>query len=157
MRFLFPPRLIEPPKVKPERARYPSDVLPPRLPTFREKKPISLAEYLMAGPSKFGGTNLERLADNAAKELGFEFDAAQQVVHLTSTGYYTVIDRILYSPPTAVYIDGIQHFMRLDNEQQDMIQVTELRDLGFRVFRLSYQDLLRDPLGTVRQVLYGVG
>ena len=111
----------------------------------------------MNGPSLFGGTNLERLVDNAAQMLGFHFDAAQQVVHLTSTGYYTVIDRVIYNPPTAVYIDGIQHELRLENEQTDTLQTYELRDLGWRVFRLKYQDLLTDPLNTVRQVLYGFG
>lgn len=124
--------------------------------------PLTLLEELGGtpenpAPSKFGGTTLERAVDNAAARLGFEFDAAQVTVPLLSTGYYTVIDRVMYSPLKAVYVDGPQHDLRLDRAQTDLLQDNELRDNGWMVIRLKYLDLTRDPIGTVRQVLYGVG
>lgn len=106
-------------------------------------------------PSKFGGTDIERATDNGAAEIGFEFTYAQFVVQLPMYGSYTVVDRWL-RPNTLVYCDGFQHFARLEAEQQDAIQGIALRSMGYRVIRLSYIDLMRDPIGTIRGVLYAV-
>ncbi len=108
-------------------------------------------------PSKFGGTDIERCADNvAADELGFEFDYAQIPFQLTMNGSYTIVDRVMSKAKTLVYLDGIVHFIRPDSAAQDLIQKIELESMGYLVVRLSYLDLMRDPVGTVRQVLYAV-
>lgn len=103
-------------------------------------------------PSKFGGTTMERAADNAAAELGFSFDAAQVTIPLTMNGSYTVVDRVLGH--TLVYLDGPQHLLRADAEQQDLIQKVALESMAYLVVRISYLDMQRDPLGAIRQVLY---
>lgn len=111
-------------------------------------------ERLAAMPSKFGGTDLERVADNAAAELGFEFDEAQKYIPLAMSGSYTMVDRFL-APNTLVYLDGVQHFLRLDAEQQDMIQKIALESMGYKVVRVTWQELQRDPTGAMLKVLYG--
>lgn len=110
-------------------------------------------ERLAALPSKFGGTDLERVADGAAAELGFEFDEAQKYIPIAMNGSYTLVDRFL-APNTLVYLDGVQHFLRLDAEQQDMIQKIALESMGYKVVRITWQELQRDPMGAVLKVLY---
>lgn len=105
-------------------------------------------------PSKFGGTTLERAADNAAKMLGWEFDAAQWVVDTVINGSYTVIDRVLFHPRTAVYLDGIQHQIREAADPQDMLQKLDLESQGWIVIRITEVEMRRDPLGSIQQVLY---
>lgn len=136
-----------------------SQVTPPKLDVTVQ--PQTLADYLGGtaenpAPSKFGGTTLERLVDNAAILAGFEFDAAQVVIQIPMNGSYTRVDRMLL-PNKLVYVDGKVHFLRLDAEQQDLIQKNALHDMGYLVYRLKYDALLRDPVGTVRTVLYGIG
>lgn len=127
---------------------------PGKLPKVKTAPPVSLADYLMQD-SEFGGTNIERLADGAAHKLGFAFDAAQYAVQLQTNGSYTVIDRVLFHPPTAVYLDGIQHDIREDAAAKDLVQKNELQSMGWTVVRISYLDILADPLQAVRRVLYG--
>jgi len=107
-------------------------------------------------PSKFGGTTLERAADNAAALLGFAFDAAQVKIDLTISGTYTVVDRMLFQPTPGVllYMDGIQHDLRLNAAQQDFIQALELREMGYKVLRIKQADMERDPLYEIRKVLF---
>lgn len=107
-------------------------------------------------PSKFGGTTLERAADNAAAMLGFEFDAAQWVINLTISGTYTVVDRILFQPTPGIllYMDGIQHDLRLNAEQTDFLQTLELREMGYKVLRIKQKDMEADPLYEIRKVLF---
>jgi very-short-patch-repair endonuclease len=107
-------------------------------------------------PSKFGGTDIERVMDQAAALLGYEFEAAQYVVNLPMSGSYTVIDRVRFNPRVAVYIDGIQHDIRIDAEAQDFIQKLALEDLGWKVIRVHWKDIKRDPIGAARSVLYVV-
>jgi len=104
-------------------------------------------------PSKFGGTDLERAADNAAAELGYEFDYAQVIIPLEMTGSYTVVDR-LKSPRILVYMDGVQHSLRLDAEQQDWIQKIALESMHYTVLRIDYTEMLSDPIEAMRRVLY---
>lgn len=104
--------------------------------------------------SKFGGTDLERACDNGAAELlHFEFDYAQFVLPIAANGSYTVVDRML-RPRTLVYIDGIQHYLRLDAEQQDLIQRIALEDMGYIVVRLGYVEIQTDITNALRRVLY---
>jgi very-short-patch-repair endonuclease len=119
-------------------------------------KPQTLFDVLAAEPSKFGGTDIERVMDNAAKRLGYEFEAAQWVVNLPMSGSYTVIDRVRFNPRVAVYIDGIQHDIRIDAEAQDFIQKIALEHLGWKVIRVHWKDIKRDPIGAARSVLYVV-
>lgn len=119
-------------------------------------KPQTLFEVLAAEPSKWGGTDIERAMDNAAKRLGYEFDDAQVPVNLPMSGSYTVIDRVRYRPRTAVYIDGIQHDLRADAEAQDFIQKIALEGEGWKVIRVHWKDIMRDPIGAARSVLYVV-
>jgi very-short-patch-repair endonuclease len=121
-----------------------------------EVKPQTLFDVLAAEPSKFGGTDIERVMDNAAKRLGYEFEAAQWVVNLPMSGSYTVIDRVRFNPRVAVYIDGIQHDIRIDAEAQDFIQKIALEHLGWKVIRVHWKDIKRDPIGAARSVLYVV-
>jgi hypothetical protein len=127
---------------------------PKKLPQVRHQQPTSLADYL-ANQSEFGGTDIERIADGAAHKLGFRFDAAQYVVQLMSNGSYTVIDRVIFNPLTAVYLDGIQHFLRDYSEQKDLIQDNELKSLGWIVVRIKYTEILTDPIAAIRRVRYG--
>lgn len=120
----------------------------------RLKLELSVAEYL-AGMSKFGGTSLERLIDGAAAQLGFQFDYAQYYIPLTATGSYTIVDRVLVGRHTLVYLDGPQHEMRMDHEQTDLLQKFELESMGWTVVRLNWQDVLRDPIGAARRILWG--
>jgi very-short-patch-repair endonuclease len=119
-------------------------------------KPLTLFDVLAAEPSKFGGTDIERVMDNAAKRLGYEFDDAQVPVSLPMTGSYTVIDRVRYKPRVAVYIDGIQHDLRGDAEAQDFLQKIALEGEGWKVIRVHWKDIKRDPIGAARSVLYVV-
>lgn len=124
-------------------------------------KPITLYDTLAGttenpAPSKFGGTTLERAVDNAAAMVGYEFDAAQWVVQLPMTGSYTVIDRVRFSPRVAVYIDGPQHDFRISAEAQDFLQKLDLEQQGWKVIRLNWKDIVRDPLSAARSVLYVV-
>jgi very-short-patch-repair endonuclease len=119
-------------------------------------KPQTLFDVLAAEPSKFGGTDIERVMDNAAALLGYEFDAAQYVVNLPMSGSYTVIDRVRFNPRVAVYIDGIQHDIRIDAEAKDFIQKIALEHLGWKVIRVHWKDIKRDPIGAARSVLYVV-
>jgi very-short-patch-repair endonuclease len=119
-------------------------------------KPQTLFDVLAAEPSKFGGTDIERVMDNAAKRLGYEFEAAQYVVNLPMSGSYTVIDRVRFNPRVAVYIDGIQHDIRIDAEAKDFIQKIALEHLGWKVIRVHWKDIRRDPIGAARSVLYVV-
>jgi very-short-patch-repair endonuclease len=119
-------------------------------------KPQTLFDVLAAEPSKFGGTDIERVMDNAAKRLGYEFEAAQWVVNLPMSGSYTVIDRVRFNPRVAVYIDGIQHDIRIDAEAKDFIQKIALEHLGWKVIRVHWKDIKRDPIGAARSVLYVV-
>jgi very-short-patch-repair endonuclease len=119
-------------------------------------KPQTLFDVLAAEPSKFGGTDIERVMDNAAKRLGYEFEAAQWVVNLPMSGSYTVIDRVRFNPRVAVYIDGIQHDIRIDAEAKDFIQKIALEHLGWKVIRVHWKDIRRDPIGAARSVLYVV-
>jgi very-short-patch-repair endonuclease len=119
-------------------------------------KPQTLFDILAAEPSKFGGTDIERAMDNAAKRLGYEFDDAQVPVQLTMSGSYTVIDRVRYRPRVAFYIDGIQHDIRTDAESKDWIQKLDLEQQGWKVIRVHWTDIKRDPIGAARSVLYVV-
>ncbi len=124
-------------------------------------KPLTLFEVLGGtsqnpAPSKFGGTTLERAADNAAARLGFSFDAAQWVVPLTINGNYTVIDRVLWHPRTAVYMDGPQHQIRETADPKDMLQDMELRSEKWLVVRITLTEMMRDPIGSIRRVLYAI-
>lgn len=106
--------------------------------------------------SRFGGTDIERAMDNAAAELGFAYDAAQFVVQLPMSGSYTVIDRVNFKPLVAIYLDGIQHDIRPDAEAQDFIQKIALEGEGWKVLRLNWRDIKRDPIGAARSTLYVV-
>lgn len=118
------------------------------------RKPLTKFDQLAAKPSKFGGTDLERAIDNAAAELGYAFDGAQWYVQLPMSGSYTIIDRVRFRPLVAVYIDGIQHDLRADAEAQDFIQKIALEAEGWKVIRLHWRDIQRDPIGAARSVLY---
>ena len=124
-------------------------------------KPLTLFEVLGGtsdnpAPSKWGGTTLERCIDNAAARLGYSFDAAQWVVNLTINGSYTVIDRVLFRPRTAVYIDGIEHDIRESADPKDLLQDMELRSEKWLVIRLNWKDIQRDPIGAARSVLFAI-
>jgi very-short-patch-repair endonuclease len=118
------------------------------------RKPQTLFDVLAAEPSKWGGTDIERVMDNAAKRLGYEFDGAQWVVNLPMTGSYTVIDRVRFRPRVAVYIDGIQHDIRIDAEAQDFLQKLDLEHQGWKVIRVHWKDIMRDPIGAARSVMF---
>jgi len=126
-----------------------------KLPHVTFAKPVTLAEVLEQD-SEFGGTSIERLADGAAHRLGFHFDAAQYYIPLMAFGPYTIVDRVIFHPPTAVYLDGIQHDIREDNKQKDLLQKNELESMNWIVVRLKWDRMLRDPLGEIRKVLYGL-
>lgn len=115
-------------------------------------KPQTLAEYLMYGE----GTDIERIIRGAARELGFSFDAEQYVVQLSMNGSYTRIDFVTFNPLRAVYPQGKVHYLRLDAYQQDFIQDLELRSMGWKVFRPSYQRIYADPLGVMREIILGI-
>jgi very-short-patch-repair endonuclease len=53
-----------------------------------------------------------------------------------------------------VYIDGIQHDIRIDAEAQDFIQKLDLEHQGWKVIRVHWKDIMRDPLGAARSVLF---
>lgn len=154
------PRLSSPPTKRNSHRSRPATKTPltsPDVKTHRQTKFERLAFNDDGTPraSKFGGTDIERASDNAAAELGFQFDKAQVYVALVMNGSYTVVDRFL-APNTMIYLDGIQHDLRLDAVQQDFIQKVALESLGYKVVRLKDKDLKRDPLGTVRGILYAV-
>jgi hypothetical protein len=116
---------------------------------------VTLAQYLQAG-SVFGGTTLEQLVDGAAAQIGIHFDAAQFTIYLGFGNERTVVDRMIYNPLTAVFIDGIQHDMRPETKQGDQVKREALRGMGYRVAVLNWKDLLVDPIGTVRTVQYAI-
>lgn len=116
---------------------------------------VTLAQYLQAG-SVFGGTTLEQLVDGAAAQIGLRFDAAQFTIWLSFGYEKTVADRMIYNPLTAVFIDGVQHDMRPETKQGDAVKREALRGMGYRVAELNWKDLLIDPIGTVRKVLYAI-
>jgi hypothetical protein len=124
-------------------------------------QPLTLYEILAGtaqnpAPSKFGGTTLERAADNAAARLGWEFDAAQWTVDTAINGSYTVIDRVLFHPRTAVYLDGPQHQIREAADPKDMLQKIDLESQGWIVVRITETEMQRDPLGSIQKVLYAL-
>jgi very-short-patch-repair endonuclease len=146
------PRL-SPPRTSPASRRQrlaPEELSKPDVTT----KPQTKFDVLAGKPSKFGGTDIERAMDNAAAELGYEFDGAQWIVQLGMTGSYTVIDRVRFHPRVAVYIDGIQHDIRIDAEAQDFLQKLALESEGWKVIRVHWKDIQRDPISAARSVLY---
>ncbi len=113
----------------------------------------SLASYLQ-GLSAFGGTTLEQLVDGAAAKIGIFFDEAQYVVWFDFGYEKTIIDRVILNPLTAIFIDGIQHDMRPETAQGDVVKREALRSMGWLVVVLNWKDLLIDPINTVRRVMY---
>lgn len=109
---------------------------------------LTYAEYL-ASRSQFGGTQLERLVDGAAAEIGRAFDSAQKYIPLASWYEKTVADRWINNPPTSIFIDGMQHDLRTDTAQGDLLKRMQLEAMGIKVVSLHWSDLLRDPIGTV--------
>jgi very-short-patch-repair endonuclease len=122
-------------------------------PTHRPKQPKAktLADYLAAEGGE--GTDLERIIRNAAKRLGFRFDAEQWLVQLVVNGSYTVIDFVTFNPKRAVYPQGWQHYERLESYQKDVLQDMELRDNGWFVFRPSYLEIYRDPMLVMQNII----
>ena len=101
------------------------------------------------------GTMLEKLVDGVAKELGIVWSAKQLDIPLTISGRLTRVDRVITqgSQIILVYIDGPQHTLREGQRQSDDMQNMELATMGFLVVRLAYDDLMSDPMGTVRRAL----
>ncbi len=114
---------------------------------------LTPAQYLES-LSRFGGTKLEQLVDGAAAQIGIQFDAAQVPVYIAPAQELTTIDRVIYSPLTAIYIDGFQHELRPEVQHRDENIRENLRSMGYRVVVLGWRELIQDPLNEVRKVLY---
>lgn len=99
------------------------------------------------------GTTLERIVDGAARRLGIRFNGYGVKLSLSVAGRRTVVDRVLLLPGRTVliYIDGPQHYLRPNQMQVDAMQTMELESYGYEVVRLKYQDLMDDPIGTLRR------
>lgn len=115
------------------------------------KKELTMAEYL-ASESEWGGTELEKLVDGAAKEMGIRFDAAQYFIPLSYGAEYTKVDRVIFSPPIAVFIDGYQHDLRPEIEQRDTMIGMELRGRGWQVIRLHWKALIISAQNEVAKI-----
>lgn len=111
------------------------------------------ADYLTMD-SEFGGTTLEMLADGAAHAAGFRFDAAQVWIPLDYGGDSTVIDRVIYDPPIAVFLDGMVHDLRPATALGDRAKRGELRSKGWQVAELNWKDMLNDPIRTISSIWY---
>ncbi len=114
---------------------------------------LTPAQYLES-LSPFGGTKLEQLVDGAAAQIGIHFDAAQVTIYVAPAQKLTTIDRVIYSPLTAIYIDGFQHELRPEVQHRDGNIRENLRLMGYRVVSLGWRELIQDPLNEVRKVLY---
>lgn len=97
------------------------------------------------------GTTLERMVDGAARLLGIQFTGYQVKIPLQFAGRYTVPDRMIGN--LCIYIDGPQHKLRPEQIQVDTIQTTELQSMGYEVVHLDYEQLIFDPINTVRRML----
>jgi very-short-patch-repair endonuclease len=115
---------------------------------------MTLADFLALSSPDEQATNLEKILDGAAQQLGRAWDGRQVTIQLLQ-GASTRIDRVLWRPRTAVYADGPVHEFRPELASRDRMEQVELEGLGWRVFRLNWRELLTDPVRTVARVFYG--
>ena len=123
----------------------------------RGYKPLVIVEYSLVDMFAMqgqGNTQFEKAVDGCARSMGIFFDAYQYYVALGALES-SFIDFVIYNPPTAIYADGIQHELRPDVEQHDMVRRNELEGMGWRVVAIKERDFLTDPQGQVGQILYG--
>lgn len=101
-----------------------------------------------------GDTQFEKAVDGVARSMNIFFDAYQYYVPLTVLES-TRIDFVLWQPkPTAIYADGIQHELRPDTAEQDMVRRNELYGLGWEVVVITETEFLQDPQGAVSKILF---
>lgn len=111
----------------------------------------------LAADSEFGGNNFERAADGAAHVKKHRFSAAQYYHPIAINGNYTLIDRMVFSPLQAVYLDGPQHRMRPDNAAKDLLQEIQLIHDGFKVVRITDTEFMADPVGVIDRKINWLG
>lgn len=118
------------------------------------KAPPSLNELLAQAGE--GDTSLERIVEAAANERNIYFDDRQFYLDLGTGAEYTILDFVIFSPPTAIYVDGIQHEIRPDVKARDQQHDFWLESMGWNVIHLKQDKILADPLGYVSSMLIGV-
>ena len=115
---------------------------------------LTVAEYLgMTGA--VGNTALEKQVYAQAALMGILFDAAQYPIYLGGGFEKTVPDFMIFDPPTAIFVDGIQHELRPDTAQADLIKRQELETMGFKVIVLNWRGLIENAYAEVSKILYG--
>jgi very-short-patch-repair endonuclease len=127
-------------------------------PRVLERKVIDSSYVLqLAADSEFGGNNFERAADGAAHVRRHRFDAAQYYHPISLDQSYTLIDRMVFHPLQAVYLDGPQHRMRPDNAAKDILQEIQLIHDGFKVVRITDTEFMNDPVGVIDRKINWMG
>jgi very-short-patch-repair endonuclease len=123
----------------------------------RGYQPMVVPSYTLAeafAAQGQGNTKFEKAVDGAAKSIGIRFDYYQYYVPLTSLES-TIIDFVLFYPKKiAVFADGIQHELRPDTAQDDIVRRNELESDGWVVVAITERDFLINPIGQVSQILF---
>lgn len=128
------------------------------MPDFlKVKKPrglrrFTLADYL-AMPGEQGQTELERQVWRVAGELNIRFDEAQKYLPVSGGYEATIADFWCNSPPQAIFVDGIQHELRDDVKQADLIKRNQLKSMGIIVTVLSWRGLIENPRQEAAKIL----
>lgn len=123
-----------------------------RVSTLPKYKRLVAAEYLSM-PDDQGQMALERQVQQAAGELNIRFDEAQKYLPVSGGSEPTIADFWCNSPPQAIFVDGIQHELRDDLKQADLITRNQLRSMGIIVTVLSWRGLIENPRQEVGKIL----
>ncbi len=119
----------------------------------RGLKRLMISDYLSM-PDEEGQAELKRRVWQAASELNIRFDEAQKYLPVSGSYERTIADFWCNSPPQAIFVDGIQHELRDDLKQADLIKRNQLRSMGIIVTVLSWRGLIENPRQEVAKILY---
>ncbi len=114
---------------------------------------LTLSDYLIMTEEQ-GKTTLEKFVAGYAKLMNIRFDAAQKWLPLTGGFEKTIADFWIDTPPTAIFVDGIQHELRPDIINADKIKRGELESQGIRVVALGWRQLIENPRDEIGKILW---